>query len=198
VSARDLQNLLRRAFGGLVLLCLGRAAVAQAQGLPVMVGQSYDTAVAALKSKGIAYKEAVGGTGKTLTYASGAESVTLDFTLWPKDLAAPASAWEAAGPEGKQLTLTHILDAAPGSDARRSWVRSFEKDDRHWAYLPATADAARPAAERSKYPVAALLQLAKPPATLLFEAARAAGTPPGTEMTALDITLENPHKPRRF
>ncbi len=198
VSARNLQNLLPRAFAVSLLLALAGADAAQAQNLPVTIGQPYEAAVAALKSKGIAYKEEASGSDKKIGYSSVPESVTLEFALWPKDPAAPPSAWESPDPQGKHLVLTRILDAAPGSDARRSWVRSLETDGQHWAYLSPSADAARPAADRSKYPVAAVLQWTNPPATLLFEAARAAGTPPGTEMTALDITLENPHKPRRF
>ena len=60
------------------------------------------------------------------------------------------------------------------------------------------ADAARPAADRTKYPVAAVVQWTSPPATVLFEAARAPGSPPGNESTELSILLDNPHKPRRF
>ena len=122
--------------------------------------------------------------------------MSLEFTLWPKDPAAPASAWESASPEGKHLVLTQIRDVAPGSDARRAWVRGFEKGG-HWAYLTPEADAARPAADRTKYPVAAFVQWTSPPATVLFEAARPPGTPPGTEKTELSITLDNPHQPRR-
>jgi hypothetical protein len=163
-----------------------------------MVGQEYSAAVAALQAKGVAYQEEAAGSGKKIAYGSGGESVTLEFTLWPKDPAAPPSAWETAAAEGKHMVLTRIRDVAPGSDARRAWVRSLEKDGRHWAYLSQPADAARPAADRSKYPVSAFVQWTLPPATLLFEAARPSGTPPGNERTELSIFLDNPHKPRRF
>lgn len=151
-----------------------------------------------MKAKGIEFQDEAAGSGRKIVYSSAGESVTLDFTMWPKDAAAPASAWQTPGNEGKHLVLTHILDVAPGSDARRAWVRSLEKDGRRWAYLSPQADAARPSADRSKYPVAAYLQWTSPPATFLFEAARATGTAPGAEMTALDVTLDNPHTPRSF
>ena len=135
--------------------------------------------------------------GRSLTGGAG-ETVTLDFTLWPKAPDAPASAWDSASADGKQLTLTHILDVGPSSEARRVWVRTFEKDGRRWAYLSSAANADRSRVDREKYPVAAFLQWTAPPATFVFEAARAAGSPPGTEATALDVTLDNPHKPRRI
>ncbi len=168
-----------------------------------MVGQDYDTALAALKAKGIVFQEEAAGAGKKVSYGDAGESVALEFTPWPKDPDAPASAWEANGSAAKHLVLTHILDVAPGSDARRVWVRTFEKKDgKRWAYLPEKAAAERPAEDRAKYPVAAFLQwppsAGAAPVTFLFKAARAAGTPPGSEATALDILLENPHRPRRF
>jgi len=180
---------------------LSALSAAPGQNLPVMVGQPYDAALAALKAKAVAYQEEPADTGKKIVYRADAESVTLDFSMWPKDPKAPASAW-APGQTGKQLVLTRILDVAPGSDARRAWVRTFEKEGHRWGYLSEKAQAERTAADREKYPVAAVLQWPgtadSTPVTLLFEAARAAGTPPGNETTALSITLDNPHKPRRF
>lgn len=167
-----------------------------------MVGQEYGTAVAALKGKGIAFREEAAGAGKKITYGGAGESVTLEFAMWPRDPEAPASAFRAESAAEKHLVLTHILDVAPGSEPRRSWVRTFEKDGRHWAYLSEKALAERPAAERAKYPVAAFLQWPRSsssaPVTFLFQAARAAGAPPGSETTALDVFLDNPHQPRRF
>ena len=197
-SATDLRNLSPRAFAALLLLSPAAAPAALGQGFPVTVGQPYAEAVAALKAKGIAFREEAAGSGKKVAYTDGSDSVTLEFGLWPRDPAAPASAWEAAGADGKHLVLTALRDVAPGSDQRRAWVRSLEKDGGHWAYLSPQAEAARPAAERTKYPVAAFVQWTSPRATVLFEAARAPGTPPGTEMTELSILLDNPHKPRRF
>jgi hypothetical protein len=197
-SVTDLRNLSPRAFAALLLLAAPASQAALGQTLPVTVGQDYATAAAALKARGIAFQEEAAGPGKKISYTAGGESVTIDFTLWPKDPAAPASAWETAASEGKHLVLTGIRDVAPGSDARRAWVRGLEKDGRHWAYLTPQADAARPSADRAKYPVAAVVQWTSPPATLLFEAARATGTPPGNEMTELSVSLDNPHKPRRF
>lgn len=196
-----LQNLTARAFTAFLSL-LAAVSAAPAQNLPVQVGQEYDAAVAALKGKGIDFREDKAGDGRTLTYRNTAQSVTLDFSMWPKDPGAPASAWQAVGPSGKHLVLTHIQDVAPGSDARRAWVRTFEKDGKRWAYLPEKAAAARPAAEQKQYPVVAFLQWPREsgsaPVTLLFQAARAPGTPPGAEATALEIFLENPYQPRRF
>jgi hypothetical protein len=197
-SATNLLNLSPRAFAALFLLSPPASPAAPGQALPVTVGQEYSAAVAALQGKGVQYQVEAAGSGKKIAYGSGGESVTLEFTLWPKDPAAPASAWETAATEGKHLVLTRIRDVAPGSDARRASVRGLEKDGRHWAYLSPPADAARPAADRSKYPVAAFMQWTSPPATLLFEAARTPGTPPGNEMTELSIFLDNPHKPLRF
>jgi len=175
---------------------------ASGQSLPVMVGQEHEQAVAALKARGIDFREEAAGAGKRITYGGAEESVTLDFTMWPKDSNAPASAWESADTSNKRLLLTHILDVAPGSDARRNWVRTFEKEGRHWAYLSEKAMAQRPAAERSRYPVVAFLQWpgssGSAPVTLLFQAARPAGSPPGKEATVLEVFLENPHKPHLF
>jgi len=175
---------------------------ASGQSLPVMVGQEHEQAVAALKARGIDFREEAAGAGKRITYGGAEESVTLEFTMWPGDPNAPASAWQSADASDRRLLLTHILDVAPGSDARRAWVRTFEKEGRHWAYLPEKAMAQRPAAERARYPVVALLQLpassGSAPVTFLFQAARPAGSPPGNETTALDVFLENPHKPRVF
>lgn len=167
-----------------------------------MVGQDYDAAVAALKGKGIAFQEEAAGAGKKIKFGGAGESVTLEFTMWPKDPNAPPSVWREPGASDKHLVLTHVLDVAPGSEPRRAWARAFEKEGRHWAYLSEKALAERPAEQRGKYPVAAYLQWAgsagSAPVTFLFQAARRPGTPPGTETTALDIFLENPHRPRRF
>lgn len=166
------------------------------------VGQEHEQAVAALKAKGIDFHEETAGTGKRITYGAAGESVTLDFTMWPGDSNAPASSWESADTSNKRLLLTHILDVAPGSEARRDWVRTFEKEGGHWAYLSEKAMAQRPAAQRARYPVVAFLQWPGSsgsfPVTFLFQAARPAGTPPGKETTALEVFLENPHKPRLF
>lgn len=171
---------------------------ARGQTLPVTIGEEYAAAAAALKAQGIEFQDTAAGSGRQIVYSSAGESVTLDFAMWPKDADAPASAWQRPGNEGKHLVLTHILDVAPGSDARRAWVRSFARDGRRWAYLSPQADAARPSADRAKYRIAAYLQWTSPPATFLFEAARAVGSAPGDEMTALDVTLDNPHSPRHF
>jgi hypothetical protein len=192
----DFQNLALRV--SVAFLWLAAPAAATAQNLPVMVGQDYEAAVAALKAGGIATQETSSGTGRTVTYTGGGESVKLQFAMWPKDPGAPASAWEAGSAAEKKLVLTRIEDVAPSSEPRRAWVNSLTREGNGWAYLSPKADASRPAGDRAKYPVAASLQWRNPPATLLFQAARAAGTPPGSEMTALEITLENPHKPRRF
>jgi hypothetical protein len=162
-----------------------------------MVGQDYPSAVAALKAAGISGKEEAAGGGKTISWSKGDESVKLEFSLWPSDPDAPASAWEAGSTARRALTLTRIVDTAPSSQARRAWVNTFAGDGAGWAYLSPQADAARAAADRTKYPVAASLVRRKPPASLLFEAARPAGTPPGSEPTRLDIQLRNPHQTPR-
>jgi hypothetical protein len=199
VKRKSLGNLVRSALGAAALLVAGGLAPASAQNLPVMVGDTYDAAVAALKQKGIAFQESAADSGgKTIGYATTGEHVTLDFTMWPSDPAAPASSWEAGSSAARRLTLTHVTDAAPSSPERRAWVNTLTREGKSWAYLGAAADVRRPSDERSKYPVAAFLVWNKPPASLLFQAARAAGTPPGSEDTLLDIRLENPHKPRRF
>jgi hypothetical protein len=199
VKRKSLGNVARSAFGAAVLLAGGAVAPAFAQNLPVMVGDDYDTVAAVLKQKGIVPQEsAAADGGKTLQYEKAGERVTLEFAMWPSDPAAPAAAWEPGSSAARKLTLTHVADTAPSSPERRSWVNSFTREGKSWAYLGAAADLKRPAEDRSKYPVAAFLAWSKPPASLLFEAARAAGTPPGTEDTLLDIRLENPHKPRRF
>ena len=180
-------------------LVFAGAMAAGAQTLPVMVGQDRDAAVAALKAKGISFQE---DAGKTISYQKAGESVTLDLAAWPKSPTAPAAAWDAGTSAERHLVVAHILDVAPGSDARRAWVRTFERDGKHWAYLSEKASSARPDSARSQYPVVALLQLPPPsggwPATLLFQAARPAGTPPAGETTALEIFLDNPHHPRQF
>ena len=168
-----------------------------------MVGQDADAVRAALRAKGIAFHEEEAGTGKRITYSDGDARVELALTLWPIDSAAPASAWDPDSKSPKRLTLTHICDLAPGSDERRAWVRSYEKEGHRWAYLSEKASAQRTAEDRAKYPVAAWLQWSRtgktePWATFLFQAARPAGSPPGVEGTALDVYLENPHRPRRY
>ena len=160
-----------------------------------MVGQDYATAVADLKAQGITGREEPAGDGKKISWTSGGRSVTLEFSPWPSDPNAPASAWEAGSAAPRKLTLVRIVDTAPSSEARRAWVNSLAKDGGSWAYL--AADANRDAADRTKYPVAASLVWKSPPARLLFEAARPAGTPPGTEATKLDIRLVSPHQPPR-
>ncbi|MGH9368200.1 MAG: hypothetical protein ACRD3M_11060 [Thermoanaerobaculia bacterium] len=162
------------------------------------MGQDHESAVAALRGRGIAFREENAGGGRKIAWTEGSRSVTLEFAMWPKDPKAPASAWEAGSAAEKRLTLTRILDAAPSSEARRSWVNSLAREGGGWAYLAAAADAARSEGDRAKYPVAARLEWRNPPATLLFQAARPPGTPPGSEPTQLDILLENPHRPRRF
>ena len=198
MKRKSLGNLVRSALGAAVLLLAG-VTLAAAQNLPVMVGDDYDTAVAVLKQKGIPAQETGAASGgKTLQYEKSGERVTLEFTMWPMDPAAPASAWEPGSSAARRLTLTHVADAAPSSPERRSWVNTLTREGKSWAYVGAAADLRRAAEDRAKYPVAAFLVWSKPPASLLFEAARAVGTPPGTEDTLLDIRLENPHKPRRF
>jgi len=200
-KATHLQNLVPKASIA-ALLTLSALSAAPGQNLPVMVGQPYDAAAAALKAKAIAFQEEPAGAGKRIVYKAGTETVTLDFSMWPKDPKAPASAWAPGQTAGKQLVLTQILDVSPGSDARRAWVRTFEKEGRRWGYMSAEGQAERAAADREKYPVAAVLQWPgtadSAPVTFLFEAARPAGAPPGNEATALSISLDNPHKPRRF
>ena len=199
MKRKSLGNLIRSALGAAVLLAGGAFAPASAQNLPVMVGDEYDAAVAALKQKGIAAQESASASGgKALQYEKSGERVTLEFGLWPSDPAAPASAWEPGSSAARRLTLTRITDAAASSPERRAWVNTLAREGKSWAYLGAAADLRRSSDDRSKYPVAAFLVWSKPPASLLFEAARAVGTPPGTEDTLLDIRLENPHKPRRF
>ena len=199
MKRKSLGNLVRSALGAAALLAAGGRTPASAQNLPVMVGDTYDAAAAALKQNGIASQEsAADAGGKTIRYEKAGERVTLEFTMWPSDPAAPAAAWEAGSSAARRLTLTHVVDAAPSSPERRAWVNTLTREGKGWAYLGAAADMRRPADERSKYPVAAFLVWNKPPASLLFQAARAAGTPPGTEDTLLDIRLDNPHKPRRF
>jgi len=193
-------NLILRSLPAALLLSAG--ALASGQTLPVTIGQDHDAAVAALKSKGIAFQEVAAEGGQTISYEKGGESVTIDVRPWPKDAKAPASAWEAGSSAPMHLVVTHLLDVAAGSDARRAWVLSYERDGKHWAYLPEKAAAARPASQRTQYPVVALLQLPPPaggfPATYLFQAARPQGSKPGAETTALEIFLDNPHHPRQF
>ena len=190
----------RRLFAASLLfaaLSAAAAASASAQNLPVMVGQDHATAVATLKARGIAFRDEEAGSGRRIAYEKAGENVTLDFAPWPADASGPAASFEPSAP-GKRMTLVRILDLAPSSGARRAWVNGFARDGRVWSYLEGKAEAARPAADRSRYPVAAALSWAKPPASFLFQAARRAGSPPGEEATALEIVLENPHKPRRF
>jgi hypothetical protein len=173
----------RNLAGRTILAVLAAAAVASAargQNLPVTVGQEHDAAVSALRAKGIAFQETTAGDGRTATYKQGDESVTLDFAPWPKDGGS------------KALTLTRIRDEAPSSSARRAWVNSLAREGRGWSYLTPEQDGARTAAVRGKYPVAAGLQWTAPPAHLLFQAARAAGSAPGTEATELVIELTKP------
>jgi hypothetical protein len=191
-----MRNLLARTF----LAAFGTAALslaASAQNLPVELGQAHETAVAALKQKGIAFDESASGENRTIRYSQGGESVVLEFAPWPKDPKAPASAWEKGSSAPKQLTLTRIQDAAPSSEARRAWVNKLAREGQGWAYLGPAENRARSVEDRTKYPVAAGLQWRTPPARLLFQAARPAGTPPGTEMTELVIEMTNPHQPRR-
>jgi len=157
-----------------------------------MVGNEHDAAVAALKSKGIAFQETSSGDARKIAYTQGDESVTLDFAPWPKDPNTAAAAWDAAP---RRLTLVRIRDEAPSSEARRAWVNSLAKEGRGWAYLGAKEDGARAAADRQKYPVAAGLQWKSPPTNLVFQAARPAGTAPGHEATELVIELHSP-RPR--
>jgi hypothetical protein len=159
-----------------------------------MVGNDHDAAVAALKSKGIAFQESSSGDTRQIVYAQADESVSLDFAPWPKDPNTAASAWDAAP---RRLTLVRIRDTAPSSEARRGWVNGLAKEGRGWAYLGAREDGARAAADREKYPVAAGLQWKSPPATLLFQAARPAGTAPGHEQTELLIELRAPRAPAK-
>ena len=189
----------RLLFAAVLATPLGIGGSAAAQNLPVMVGEDHDTAVAALKARGIAYREeAASGDVRRVVFSKDAENVTLEFAPWPADADAPAAAYEATSKAAKRLTLTRIVDLAPSSGARRAWVNGFARDGHGWAYLSETADANRSAADRSRYPVAAYLQWTKPPATFVFQAARPRGAPPGDEGTSLEIVLENPHKPRRF
>jgi hypothetical protein len=196
-EATDLRNLAPGAFAAIFLNAAALSAAA-AQSLPVMVGQDYESAVAALKAGSIAGKEEPAGAGRKIFWTSGSQSVTLEFSPWPSDPNAPASAWASGSTAARTLTLTRIVDTAPSSEARRAWVNSLAREGKGWAYLAPEAEAARTAADRAKYPVAASLTWQKPPAALLFQAARPAGTPPGSEPTQLDILLENPHGPRRF
>ena len=181
---------------GIALGCGGSAA---AQNLPVMVGEDHDTAVAALKARGIPYREeAPSGDARRIVFSKDGENVTLEFAPWPADADAPEAAYEASSKAAKRLTLTRVVDVAPSSGTRRAWVNGFARDGHGWAYLSGAADTSRSAADRSRYPVAAYLQWTKPAATFLFQAARPPGTSPGDEATSLEIVLENPHKPRRF
>ena len=181
------------------LVAAAFAAPADGQNLPVMVGQDHESAVATLKARGISYKEeALASSGRRITYAKDGESVTLEFASWPADPNGPPAAFEPSSSSPKRLTLTRIVDLAPSSGTRRAWVNGLARDGHGWSYLSGAAETSRPASERAQYPVAAGLQWTKPPASFLFQAARAAGTPPGSEATSLEIVLENPHRPRRF
>lgn len=193
MDATHTRNLAGRALAA-ALAAAAFAFAAPAQNLPVSVGQDHDTAVAALKAKGIAFQEAPSGEGRRITYSAGNENVALEFSPWPKDANAPASAWDPGSTAPKQLTLTRIEDTAPSSEARRAWVNSLAKEGHGWAYLPAAEDGARPAADRSKYPVAAGLTWRTPPAKLVFQAARPMGAPPGAEATELVIELTRPRR----
>ena len=59
-----------------------------------MVGQDYPSALAARKAAGISGREEPAGDGKTISWSKGDEDVKLEFSLWPSDPNAPASAWE--------------------------------------------------------------------------------------------------------
>jgi hypothetical protein len=191
---------MRNLIAGAFVAAFGAAAfppAAPAQSLPVEVGQDHETAVAALKKKGIAFAESAAGENRTIRYSEGSESVVLDFTPWPKDPKAPASAWEKGSSAPKQMTLTRIQDSAPSSEARRAWVNTFAREGQGWAYLGSQENRARSVEDQTKFPVAAGLEWKTPAARLLFQAARPAGTPPGNEATVLVIDLINPHLPRR-
>jgi hypothetical protein len=154
-----------------------------------MVGDSWESAVAALKARGVAYSEEPGGTrgNRRIVYSRGAERVTLEF----------------ASPDARPV-LRHIRSVAPGSDERRSRVRSLEKDGQRWAYETSKTAGLRSAAERARYPVCASLQWRPgaagprtPAVTFLFQAARPVGTKPGGEETVFDAFLEDANSPRR-
>src|SRR5262245_17230145 len=166
---------MRNLIAGAFLAAFGAAALpptAAAQNLPVEVGQDHETAVAALKKKGIAFDESAAGEDRTIRYSQGSESVVLDFAPWPKDPKAPASAWEKGSAAPKQLTLTRIRDTAPSSEGRRAWVNTLAREGHGWAYLGPQENRARSAEDRTKYPVAAGLEWKTPPTRLLFQAAR--------------------------
>ena len=162
---------------------------------PAMVGDTFESALAALKARGVAYREQPAGAdgGRRVEYSDGAEKVSLEFS--PR---------ESGGK--RSLVLTHIRSVAPGSDARRDRVRTFEKEGQHWAYETARGAALRSASERSRYPVSAYLQWwtrtaaggRAPSVTFLFQAARPVGSKPAGEETVLDVFLEDPRQPRRF
>lgn len=176
---------------------LGAVAVAHtaaAQNLNVTVGQNLKTVLATLEARGIHSQQTAAGDDRTVTYTEGAESIVLDFSPCPTDPGASASDRAPGSKAKKELTLVRIRDSAPSSEARRAWVNSLARDGRNWAYLKPEEDAARPASDRTKYPVAAGLEWQKPPAKLRFQAARAAGTPPGDEPTELVIELLRPHR----
>ncbi len=194
MKATHTQNLVVRVLAA--ALCAGAISrAAAAQNLHVTVGQNLKTVLATLAARGIAYQQSAAGEDRSVAYSQGTESIQLGFSPWPTDPAAPASAWEPGSKAPKELTLVRIRDSAPSSEPRRAWVNSLAREGRGWAYLKPEEDAARPAPDRTKYPVAAGLEWGKPPAKLVFQAARAAGTPPSDEPTELVIELLRPHRP---
>ncbi|MEP6800606.1 MAG: hypothetical protein ABJC07_01620 [Acidobacteriota bacterium] len=172
------------------------------------IGQTEAAVVSSLKASGIAFSRQRGEGGSVqLSYRRGSDAVTIDLKPWPA-ADAPAAAYEKPAAASEPLVVTHVRVAGPSSDVKRAWVRSFERGDgRIWVLMPE-----RGAGYRSpdpRYGMAACLQWWRaspspgsrdsvPRATFVFQARRAAKTPPGTEPTLFDAYLENPWHPHRF
>jgi hypothetical protein len=214
VPLRDRGRLRSLAGSGLVAaLCLLCRTLA-AQDLPVQVGDSYDSAVAALRKKAIAFQEKKSPptgapTQVAINYEKGDDRVALDFSLWPDSPTAPARAYEPAGAPGvpRHLTLTHVRVVGHNSEAAHRWRQSMRRDPaKNWVYLPARANPRT--GDAKLYPTAGYLQWTRlhpdpkrgsvPWVTFLFQAQRPKGTEPRQESTILDIFLENPYSPRTF
>ena len=200
-----------------VAVVFGAAATgtpSEAQSLPSMVGDRHEAVVAALKARSLPFEQRPAAvspdtTSCRITYVSADENVALDFSLWPESPNAPARAFSpgrVAG-EKKVLTLTHIQITGPNSEAHRAWRRTLSKEGHSWYALPASAERLRSDADRKRYPAGGFLQWFRPnpdskiggrvpSVTFLLQTARPVGAPPGTEMTVLDVSLENPYKPR--
>ncbi len=190
----------------LLLLASTVPAPAATSDIDMPIGLSESAAAAALTAAHVAVQKEKIPEGSRWTYARGSDTVALELAPWPA-AGSPATAWNK--PIHGPVTVTRVEITGPNSDAKRKYVRTLERDGRIWALVPATAQTIRTEAERKKYGMSAFLQWwapspdpnvrsRVPSVTFLFQAQRAANTPPGTEPTVLDALLENPYHPRRF